>query len=308
MKRSISFILIAASLPISLFSSEPSAFGAGDLDSASPYGLTTSEKAIFGNKQKLESLDRKTSSIDNKVDSLRERVDGFQTVIESIADKSHKNSSDINTLLQNSKDDSAAQKERNDKIDALIQSNTENIEKLKLLITEMSTLVDSINTNYVSKDEFNGLVKDINEFKKLVGTTIKSSSKSSASGSSLDSLGAPKVYTQARAYYDSKNYTKSIEYFTYLVSKKYKPAYSNYMLGEMNYKRKNYGEAIAYFKESATLYSKASYMPNLMLHTAISMNKTKDIGNAKKFLSALISNYPKTPEAKEAKKILASLK
>ncbi len=306
MKRSIPLVLIAAFLPISLFSSEPSAFGAGDLDSASPYGLTTSEKAIYGNKQKLENLNKQTLSIDNKVDSLRERVDGFQTVLESIAEKSHKNSSDLNALLQSSKDASVAQQERNSKIDALIQANSENVDKLKLLITEMSTLVDTINSNYVSKDEFNGLVKDINEFKKLVGSKIKSSSKSSSS--SLDSMGAPTVYNKAKSYYDKKNYAKAVEYYKYLVSKRYKPAYSNYMLGQIHYKRKSYAEAIAYFKESATLYDKASYMPELMLHTAISMQKTKDTANAKKFLKGLISAYPTSSEAKEAKKALANLK
>ncbi|WP_345993798.1 tetratricopeptide repeat protein [Sulfurimonas sp. HSL-1716] len=306
MKRSISFVLIAAFLPISLFSSEPSAFGAGDLNSASPYGLTTSEKAIFGNKQKLESLNKKTLSVNSKVDSLRERIDGFQTVLESIADKSHKNSTDINALLQSSKDLSAAQKERNDKIDALIQTNTENIEKLKALITEISASIDTINTNYVSKEEFNNLVKDINEFKKLVGSSIKSSSRKS--GSSLDSMKTSTVYNKAESYYKSKNYTKAIEYFTYLISKKYKPAYSNYMLGEINYKRKNYGDAIAFYKTSATLYDKAKYMPNLMLHTALSMKYTKDNDNAKKFFNALIAAYPSSSEAKTAKKALASLK
>ncbi|MBU0632300.1 tetratricopeptide repeat protein [bacterium] len=301
MNRSIHLILVAAFLPISLLSSEPSAFGAGDLDSATPYGLTISEKAIVNNKQKLESLNKKTSSVDTKVDSLRERIDGFQTVVESIAAKSHQNSSDLNAL----KDSTASQKERNSKIDALTQANAENIDKLKLLITEMSTLVDTINKNYVSKDEFNDLVKDINEFKKLVGSQIKSSKSSSTS---LDSISLSTVYNKADGYYKSKNYAKAIEYFSYLVSKKYKPAYSNYMIGESHYKTQHYGEAIAYFKESATLYAKASYMPNLMLHTAVAMQKTNDISNAKKFFAALIASYPKTAEAKDAKKILSSLK
>ena len=306
MKRNIPLLVIAAILPLSLFSSEPSAFGAGDLDSASPYGLTKSEKAIYDNKQKLAGLNKKTLSVDNKIDSLRERVDGFQTVLEGMAEQSHKNSSDINTLLQSSKDSSIAQNDRNEKIDAAVKTNAENIEKLKLLITEMSTLIDSINANYVSKDEFNNLVKEINELKKIMGSQLKSSSKSGSSG--LDSMSTSVVYNKAYEYYKSKNYTKAIEYYSYLISKKYKPAYSNYMVGEMNYKRKNYAEAIAYFKQSATLYSKASYMPELMLHSAVSMQKTGDSANAKKFLNAIISQYPKTSEAADAKKILTSLK
>ena len=53
------------------------------------------------------------------------------------------------------------------------------------------------------------------------------------------------------------------------------------MVGQMNFKRKNYAVAISYFKKSASLYSKADYMAELMLNTAISMDKTNDKTNAK---------------------------
>ena len=72
------------------------------------------------------------------------------------------------------------------------------------------------------------------------------------------------------------------------------------MIGEMNYKRKNYSEAISYFKKSSSLYSKASYMPNLMLHTAISMEKTGDSAHAKAFFGAIVSQYPDSAEASKA--------
>jgi len=76
------------------------------------------------------------------------------------------------------------------------------------------------------------------------------------------------------------------------------------MIGEMKYRRKNYSEAIAYFKKSASLYAQASYMPTLMLHTAISMDKTGDKKNAKAFFKGLIVKYPSSSEAVEAKKYL----
>ena len=306
MKHALSFIVFASLLPLSLFSSEPSAFGAGDLDSPSPYGLTQSEKVVLENKQKLDGLRQKTSSVDNKIDSLRERVDGFQSVVEGISKTSHQNSLDIQTLLQNSKDSSDSKDARNQKIDQLIKVNSDNIEKLRLLMTDMSTIVDTVNKNYVSKDEYNDLVKDVNDIKGLLGTKIKVSSKSSAD--SLDSMGTAKVYSKAESYYKSKEYEKAKDYYSYLISKHYKVAYSNYMVGEINYKTKNYADAISYFKESGTHNDKASYMPTLMLHTAIAMQKTKDNETAKKFLNALIENYSKSSEAKDAKKILSNLK
>jgi len=79
------------------------------------------------------------------------------------------------------------------------------------------------------------------------------------------------------------------------------------MIGEMKYYRKDYGEAIAYFKKSASLYQKASYMPILMLHTAISMQKTGDIRNAKSFYKAVISKYAGSKSAKIAKENLSEM-
>ena len=307
MKRALSLTVFATLLPLSLLASEPSAFGAGDLDSSSPYGLTKSEKVVLENKQKLDGLSQKTSSVDSKIDSLRERVDGFQTVVESISKTSHQNSLDIKALLQNNKDSSTSVSEHNLKIDQLIKTNSENIEKLRLLITDMSATVDTINKNYVSKEEYNNLVKDVNDMKSLIGSKVKSVSKSS-SGDTLESMGNAKVYSKAESYYKNKENDKAKEYYDYLISKNYKAAYSNYMAGEISYKAKNYSDAIAYFKESGTRNEKAEYMPNLMLHTAIAMQKIKDIDTAKKFLNALIGNYPKSAEAKDAKKILSSLK
>jgi len=45
-------------------------------------------------------------------------------------------------------------------------------------------------------------------------------------------------------------------------------------------------------------------MPELMLHTAISMDKTKDKKNAKAFYKGIVSKYPGTKEADEAKRLL----
>jgi TolA-binding protein len=258
------------------------------------------------NKQKLDGLRQKTSSVDNKIDSLRERVDGFQTVVEGISKTSHQNSLDIQTLLANSKEGSESKDARSQKIDQLIKTNSDNLEKLRLLMTDMSTVVDTINKNYVSKEEYNSLVKDVNDMKSLLGSKVKASAKSS--GDSLDSMGTVKVYSKAEAYYKSKDYDNAKVYYDYLISKNYKAAYSNYMAGEVSYKTKNYSDAISYYKESGTRNETATYMPTLMLHTAVAMQKTKDNDTAKKFLGALITNYPKSSEAKDAKKILSSLK
>lgn len=308
-KRTLPFIVVAVLFPVSLLSAEPSAFGAGDLDSTNPYGLTKSEKVLLENKQKLAGLSEKTLTVDSKIDSLRERVDGFQSVVETISKTSNQNSLDVKALLEANKESLNYQNDRNTKIDQLIKTNSDNIEKLKTLLSDISTTLDTINKSYVSKNEYNNLVKDVNDMKTLLGSKVKVISKSSSNNvSDLDSLGNSKVLIKADDYFRSKEYSKSKEYFDYLISKNYKVPYANYMAGESSYKTKNYIDAISYYKESGMKNEKASYMPTLLLHASIAMSKTKDNENAKKFLEVLISNYSKSSEAIEAKKLLSSLK
>ena len=95
--------------------------------------------------------------------------------------------------------------------------------------------------------------------------------------------------------------------FEKLIEVNYKPAENNYYLGDMLFKRKKYDQAIVHFKKSAMLNDKASYMPTLLLNSAISFENTKDKENAKNFYSTLIELYPNSQEAKTAKTNLNKL-
>jgi len=297
------FILVALAtiFHLSLFSAEPSAFGAGNLDSDKPYGLSQSEKVILQNKKNLKQIAVKSNNQANKVDSLRERIDGLQTIIEGLSKKSQKNKVEINELSKKFFDSG----EYNKRLSEVVQKNTTMLEETNALVTELSILLSSINDSYVSKDDFNNLVSDFNIFKKLVAKELKS--RTSPKSSKIDKMSSSDLAKLARKYYDKKYYTKAIDCYNKLIIRNHKPARAHYMIGEMNYYRKNYADAIAYFKKSATLYKEASYMPTLMLHTAVAMQKTGDITRAKAFYSGLIAKYPKTPQAKTAKSKLNKL-
>jgi TolA-binding protein len=305
MKKSLFFISILFIFSLNLVSAEPSAFGAGDLTKAQPYGLTSSEKVLLENKKAIRKVFVKSNNQENEVDSLRERVDGLQTVIESLSRKSHKNKIAINKLndtnAKNLKSSSEFQKRISNFSQANNQSilvNKKDLEKLKLSLMELSKILDGINNSYVSKKDFNSLVEDFNKFKGLVSSEFKNINKPKKS--KFSGMKKSKIFSKAKNFFDKKFYTNAIEYYSYLLEKNYKPATSSYMIGEMNYRRKNYAKAISYFKRSAKLYSKASYMPSLMLHTAISMDKTGDKKNAKKFYNGVILKYPATKSANEA--------
>ncbi len=103
---------------------------------------------------------------------------------------------------------------------------------------------------------------------------------------------------EAIALFKKDYFTKAIPMFEQLVASNYKPATSNFYLGEIWYYRKKYDDAISYFKTSAMLYDKASYMPKLLLHSAISFEKIKDFNNAATFYNSLIDIYPNSKESK----------
>jgi len=301
MKNSKIVFLLSCFFPLLSFSAEPSAFGAGDLTSSNPYGLTSNEKVILDTKKRLHKVSVKSNNQANELDSLRERIDGLQSIIESLSRKAHNNK--INLKKQNElnalKSQNSSEYEK--RLSDVVQENETSIAQQKIIMSEMSLLIDDINAKYISKKEFNALVKDVNDFKALVAKELKNSSPKKTKKSKLSKKSSAQLATDAKVFYNKKYYTDAINHYEELIKRNYKPAFAHYMIGEMNYKRKNYSNAISYFKKSSSLYSKASYMPTLMLHTAVSMSKTGDKAHANAFFEAIVSKYPDTAEADDAR-------
>lgn len=313
MNRTVLIAFLAITLHTCLMAAEPSAFGAGDLSNPTPYGLTPSEESLLENKNKLQSVVVKTNIQANEVDSLRDRIDGIQTIIESLSLSSRNNELKLKSIdkinSEQIKSNAEYEKRILESINAnsnLILVNTKEISRIKLLVEEMSKLIDNINVKYVTKDELNRLVSDVNEFKDLVAKELSVKHKSGKSD--IENMSDKDVAKKAKEFYDNKFYAKAQEYYTHLIKKNYQPARSHYMIGESYYYTKNYSDAIAYFKKSVSLYSKSSFMPTLMLHTAISMENIGDKKNAEVFYNALISKYPNDDAAKIAKSNLGKIK
>ncbi len=285
--------LLIASVPTILLSAEPSAFGAGDLSNPKPYGLTSGEKVILETKDQLKKVALKSNSQASRLDSLRERIDGLQSIVEGIGRKTHNNQVHLQELKENQTKSLANIAEYEKRLSDSIEANKQALE-------EVQTTLSDISQNYVSKEQYNELVKSVNDFKNLVAKELKIGKGTHK----LSKISTAKLYNQAKAYYSKRYYSKAIDAYEELIRRNYKPAYGNYMIGEMNFKRKNYANAIAYYKKSSALYSKATYMPTLMLHTAVAMQRTGDKSHAKAFYNAIIAKYPNTPEAKKAKSAL----
>ncbi|WP_238699258.1 tetratricopeptide repeat protein [Helicobacter sp. MIT 05-5294] len=134
--------------------------------------------------------------------------------------------------------------------------------------------------------------------------TKKSQNEPTASKTNLKNKQLSDVFKEGEEFFKNKNYDSADEYLQFAVKGNYKPARGNYLLGEIAFAQKRYEDAIYYYKTSATRYDKADYMPRLMLNSAKSFRAIKEEENAKRFLESLVSLYPKSNEAKEAKKLL----
>lgn len=330
MNKYILSFLIASTLA---GAEEVSVFGAGDLNAKNPYGLNSSEKHILKNQKKLNSLTSKVSDVKLLIDSLNKRIEGLESIYEGDSSKLNSTVLKMNQIMKKvemssdiaSKNSTETEEIKNVSEQLLnMKEETDkevkkSISTLKSAVSKLSRLVNKINSQYISEKE---LKTNMNQFvtraefealKKAVG--VKSSVSSSPSvkketkvkTKKFDTTDKKSLSQSAKSDYKKRNFTSAIPKFEALVKLNYKPAEGNFYLGEMWYVRKKYDLAISHFKKSAILYDQAAYMPTLLLHSAISFEKTKDKENAKSFYSTLIDLYPNSSESKVAKKNLSKL-
>lgn len=254
---------------------EPSVYGFGSSDTTPEY------------RQSSSSSKRTISAMQQKIAQQDERIDGLITIIEGL-------SASLNELQMREAQDSSANRDLpNDD-----------------LLKKLAGMIDEINANYVSREELQALLgkKQFKTASKKKTTTKKSTVTSSQKGKdALENKSNATLYSEGVRFFVKKRYTEAQKRFSITDTQRYKPAASNYYLGEIAYYTKKYEDAIFYFKKSAGLYDKASYIDTLLLHTAVSLEKTGDKGQAKVFYENIIANYKGKKSAKIAKERLKKL-
>lgn len=263
LNKKIMVTLFAITAMLSAY--EPSVYGAGDIDSASPYGLTKTEQAVLDNKKTIQRLF-------NRLTEQQRKIDGLTSIIEG-------QNRDILEL-----------REQLEAQANVASTSTNDSNETYSLLLQLSQTVDTINATYVTKDELK---------KALAGSRSSHSNLDSPIGSnSADN------YRKGVQLFGRRSYSAAKSHFEQSLEANYKPASSNYYLGEIAYYTHNYKDAVAYYKQSASLYENASYMSVLYLHTAISLDKIGEKSQAKAFYQYVIDNYPNTRSASIAKKRL----
>jgi len=275
MKKLVLTLFVTLSL---MHAAEPSAFGAGALDSSNPYGLTESERSIVENRQVSLSNKKLLRQQALKIEQLQETVEGLRSVVESMSSKIGKTGQRLNEMSTESS-----------------KAGSEDINGLQ---SQIDALKKSSENNYLKIDTA------LKKLTKVMGSSQKKNSKKVEKPKKEKTKSNAELIKAAVNDYRKERFTKSKKVFTTLADKNYKPAESNYYLGEIAYYRKNYEEAIYHYKKSVGYYDKANYMPTLLLHTALSFKKLGDEENAQRFFDTVLSTYPESSQANIAEKYL----
>lgn len=309
----ITFLLIC--FLSSLNSKDVSVFGAGDVESPSPYGLTNAEKVIYKNSKKIKKNITRINNIELSYDDLIEKIEGIKSVYESDSKSLNKTKKTLLTI-KNSIDENKVNvnknatlskkiilnsdklKELENKIDLFISLQEKNNKLLEETLDDTTKLINDINNKYITKKQFDELVSYVNK-----NTVTKKKKKKK-----VDKRSNKELLKYAISLYNKNYLTKSKPIFVKLVNANYKPAQSNYYLAQIFFYKKKYKDAIHHFKTSMMLYDQASYIPTLLLHSAISFEKMNDKDNAINFYSTLVDAYPDAKETKEANKRLKNYK
>jgi len=227
------------------------------------------KEVIIQNRKTITNLKRKIAEQGERIDGLISLIEGLNTSMAELK------TTPASSSMGNGNDNTA-------------------------LLKELGVMIDKINNNYVTKEELQAALKG-----KYTPSSL--SKEKSSESNSLEGKSTSKIYSEGVRLFVKKRYDEAKKRFTVTDTKGYKPAASNYYLGEIAYYTKKYEDAIFYFKKSVGLYDQASYIDVLLLHTAISLDKTGDKSQAKTFYKNIIDNYEGKNSAKIAKERLKKL-
>ncbi len=208
----------------------------------------------------------------------------------------------------------AAQQKRILKLEQKVRELQSQIEGLRSVVEGLSEASATRQSGGVSESRFNALQQKIDELSAMCSQKQQTVSTHTANPKSqkpkavaLADRPLRRLYTEGVRLFGKRRYDEAKKRFEITDAKGYKPAASNYYLGEIAYYTKHYDDAIFYYKKSAGLNENAGYIDILLLHAGIALEKQGDKAQAKRFFENIVANYPGKRSAKIAKQHLRRL-
>lgn len=231
-------------------------------------GFVSPQKVMSENKKHIARLRQEISEQKEQIEGLKSIVEGLSATIHTLSQKTHSASTAVDSN----------------------QSMN--------LLHELGSMIDKINADYVTKEELNRAISGKH--------TILNVDKDDAP--EITKVKTPaQMYSEGVRLFAKHRYNEANSRFTLTDKQAYKGAASNYYLGEIAYYTKKYEDAIRFYKKSAGLNDKASYIDTLLLHTAIALESTGEKAQAKVFYENIVANYPEKRTASIASEKLKKL-
>ncbi|NLY03696.1 MAG: hypothetical protein GXZ15_02475 [Campylobacter sp.] len=307
-------ILSAALLWVAALAEEVSVFGAGNIASGNPYGLTENEQILLDSKKRVDQVVSTQKLQEEDMIGLRTVVEGSQNQVSKL--ESRVSDLEIRTT---------------GKVSNLANPNVsvaskQDIQELKNEIADLKTQIEIINqklgiqttssvkknsntvaTPPVAKVENNPVVVPKQESVKKETVVASPEKKQLVKPESkkvvgFDDMKPSDIEKEAISLYNAKSYTDAKIHYEYLSNKGYELGKTKFMLGEISYNQKSYTDAISHYQDSLKSDDKADYIPELLYHSGVSLEKLGDTENADKFYSYLKTKYPESTQAKSLQK------
>ncbi|EAJ5678073.1 hypothetical protein A0Z62_06730 [Campylobacter lari] len=320
-------LLSVALLGATFLYAEISAFDAGKVDTKTPYGLTQNEKLQYENQERLKALNEYYTNLTSKINTAVENIEGLQSVTEGLNAQYSKANTKLLSLEENYQNFDANITKEIQNLRAYVEENRQiqekNHQEIQKVLSEITTLINKINDDYVSKEDMNQTItffqseiarvqnqtnniqvvpiaSESNKTQEVIKETNTTLEKEivQAKDDSWKKLQSSEILKKAIDETNKNQFDDAKEKFEHLISIHYKPARSTFWLGEIRYKQKDYAGALGFYKKSSAISTKGDYVPKLLYHTAISLDKVGDPKSANKFYKALKTAYPDSPEAK----------
>lgn len=175
-----------------LYSAEVSVFEAGNINSDSPYGLTENEKILFEQRQQIEKLSKELAHMRSQYERLEGQIEGVQSVLDGTASRVGQSDAQAKTLVRrvefldsNLSSISAQFEQLKELANQTREVQETNNERVRTVLAEISSLIDSINANYAPKSQLDALEQKIEAIENSKTSQTNSSDLESKEGAVL---------------------------------------------------------------------------------------------------------------------------
>jgi tol-pal system protein YbgF len=182
------------------------------------------------------------------------------------------------------------------------------IDEMKDEMTRMEGRIEDLERN---QKESSGRSRDKEELKKLTDKVreleeiqLNLSESLKKLEESISSKDPSEIFEKAKSQFKAQDYEAAAETLgRYLkVNKGKKSEEAIMMRGECYYKLKQYKKAIVEYSKFPEKFSRSAKMPEALYKIGLSFDALNMKDDAKGFYQELVEKYPKSPEAKKARK------